>query len=326
MKILVTGATGYVGGHLLPELCKGKESIRALILPGEDESDLHTLGVEVLRGNLGDSASLLRALEGVDLCYHLAGINSFWVPRSSDYEEVNVEGVRRLMKAARKAGVRRVVHTSSAVTIGERKGEIGTEETIHRGYFLSLYERSKYEGEREALAMAGKGLEVVVVNPTSAYGPGRTRGSGKVFLDLIRGRLPGIFGGMINLLYIDDMVKGHILAAKRGKSGERYILGGENLSLDRAFAMAAKMVGLTKIPPRIPIPLVWALSLASHLQVFFSGKPPKLPRDQVRTLLHGICVDSSKAQCELGWDRTPFEVGLTRTIEGYREAGLIPSP
>ena len=326
MKILVTGATGYVAGHLLPELLKGKGRVRALVLPGEEDANLRSLGVEVVRGDLRDSLSLLSALKGIDLCFHLAGINSFWMPRRRDYYEVNVEGVRHILKAARKAGVRRVVHTSSVVTIGEKKGETGTEETVHRGYFLSHYERSKYLGEKEALENADSSLEVVVVNPSSAYGPGRVTGSGKMFLDFLRGRLPGLFGGTINLLFIEDMVRGHLLAAERGRSGERYILAGENLTVEEAFRAAAEIAGLSAIPRRIPTPLVWGICWSGHLRSYFTGKPPRLSRDQVRTLLHGIRVDSSKARQELGLDFTPFAQGLARTIEGYRRANLIPPP
>jgi dihydroflavonol-4-reductase len=254
----------------------------------------------------------------------LAGINSFWMPEGRDYYEINVQGVRRLLEAAKKAGVRRVVHTSSVVTIGEKKGEVGTEETIHRGYFLSHYEHSKVLGEKEALQMAGRGLEVVVVNPSSAYGPGRTTGSGKMFLDFLRGRLPGLFGGMINLLFIDDMIKGHLLAAEQGRSGERYILAGENLTVEEAFRAAAEIAGLAEIPRRIPTPLICAVSWAGHLGSFFTGRAPRLPWDQVRTLLHGICVENSKARGELGMEFTPFAKGLAQTIEGYRRANLIP--
>ena len=325
MKILVTGATGYVGSHLLPELLKGKGQVRALVLPGEDDSGLRCLGVEVFPGDLRDSASLSSALQGVELCYHLAGINSFWIPRRKDYYTINVEGVRHLLEAALRAGVRRVLHTSSAVTIGEKRGQIGNEETAHRGYFLSDYERSKYLGEKEALAMVARGLEVVVVNPTSAYGPGRTRGSGKVFLDFLRGRLPGLFGGVINLIFIEDMIKGHLLAAEKGRSGERYILAGENLTLEQAFGAAAEIAGLTKIPGRIPVPLVWAASWAGHLRSLFTGQSPRLPRDQVRAMLHGICVDHSKAARELGLEFTRFRIGLAKTIEGYQKAGLVPA-
>jgi len=325
LKVLVTGATGYVGSHLIPELLKGGQEVRALVLRGEDESQLRSLGVEISFGDLRDDSSLLSALRGMDLCYHLAGINSFWIPHIQDYYETNVKGVLRLLEVARRARVKRVVHTSSAVTIGERKGEIGNEETPHRGYFLSHYERSKYLGEKEALAMAGPDLEVVVVNPTSAYGPGRTKGSGKVFLDFLRGRLPGIFGSVINLLFIEDMVKGHLLAAEKGRSGERYILAGENLTMEEAFVAAAEMAGLPRVPRRIPIPLVWMISWAGHLRYPFTGRPPRLPKDQVRTMLHGIRVDHSRARQELGMDFTPFRVGLARTIAGYREAGLVPS-
>ena len=324
LKILVTGATGYVAGHLLPELLKGKQPVRALVLPGEGDANLRSLGVEVVRGDLRDASSLVSALEGIDLCFHLAGINSFWIRNRRDYYEINVKGVRSLLEAAKKAGVRRVVHTSSVVTIGEKKGEIGTEETVHRGYFLSHYERSKYLGEKEALGMAGPDLEVVVVNPSSAYGPGRVTGSGKMFLDFLRGKLPGLFGGIINLLFIGDMVKGHLLAAEWGRSGERYILAGENLSVEEAFRAAAEIAGLSAIPRRIPTSLVWGICWSGHLRSFFTGKPPRLSRDQVRTLLHGIRVDHSKARRELGLDFTPFAEALARTIEGYRRAHLIP--
>lgn len=325
MKVLVTGATGYVGSHLIPELLRAGQRVRALVLPGEDDSHLRSLGVEIHRGDLRDEPSLFSAMQGIDLGYHLAGINSFWVPHLRDYDEINVIGVRRMLEAARKAGVRRVVHTSSAVTIGERRGEIGNEETFHRGYFLSRYERSKFLGEKEALSVAGKDLEVVVVNPTSAYGPGRTRGSGKIFLDFLQGRLPGIFGGTVNLLFIEDMVKGHLLAAEKGRSGSVTSWLGKNLLIDQAFAIAARSAGIPKIPPRIPTPLVWVISWLGHLRSFFTGWPPRLPMDQVRAMLHGICLDHSKAERELGMEFTPFETGLSQTIEGYKRAGLLHS-
>ena len=298
--------------------------MRALVLPGEDEARLRSLGVEILRGDLREGASLDAALKGIDLCFHLAGINSYWMARRRDYYEINVKGVRHLLEAAKRAGVKRVVHTSSVVTIGERKGEVGNEETIHRGYFLSDYERSKYLGEKEALKAAGRDLEVVVVNPSSAYGPGRTGGSGKMFLDFLRGRLPGLFGSTINLLFIEDMIKGHLLAAERGRPGQRYILAGENLSVEQAFRIAANIAGLADVPRRISSPLVWAIAWASQLRSFFTKEAPRLSLDQVRTLLHGILVDNAKARRDLGMKFTPFAEGLAVTMEGYRRAGLIP--
>ena len=222
MKAAVTGGSGVVGAALVSHLVEQGHDVVALSRSPVSEARLQGLGASSLRGELLEDRDVRTLVRGADVVFHVAGVNEMCSRDPEFMWQVNVEGTRSVMRACQAEGVGRLVHTSSAVTIGEESGEVATEESQHRGFFLSEYERSKHEAERVLFAEAD-GLEVVSVNPSSVQGPGRSTGTGRIFLVAANGSLPVLFDTTISLVDIDDCARGHLLAAERGISGRRYI-------------------------------------------------------------------------------------------------------
>jgi dihydroflavonol-4-reductase len=323
MTVLVTGGAGYIGSRLAERLLLDGDSVRILDQRTESAVHLAELGVEVRQGDVLDSAALRAALEGCDRLFHVAAIFEMWLPDPKAYYRVNVDGTVKVLEAALELGVRRVVHTSSAVTIGERQGQVGDEDTAHRKYFLSDYERSKYLGEQSALEMGERGLNIVCVNPTSVYGPGQTRHMTEALIHFLNGRLPAVVDSLLNFVYIDDVVQGHLLAMERGEVGQRYILGGENSSLVRFLELAAELAGVRRTLHTVP---PWLLSLTARSLGRLSRlarRRPMVSPDEARTALHSFLFDSHKARTRLGVEFTPLREGLQRTVDWLREEGLI---
>jgi nucleoside-diphosphate-sugar epimerase len=234
-----------------------------------------------------------------------------------------VDGTRNVMEAAAEVGVRRLVHTSSAVTIGEGQGQLGREDTVHRGYFLSEYERSKYLAEQVALEMGDRGLPVVVVNPTSVYGPGQTTHLTGALARFLRGGLPVVVDARLNFVYIDDVVDGHLSAMETGEVGRRYILGGENGSLADFLSLGAEIAGLHRRPRMVPPVLVRASARVLDTVASVSRRPPWVSVDEARTASHSFIFDTSRARKELGLEWTPLRIGLERTVSWLRQEGLV---
>lgn len=324
MTTLITGATGFIGGHLVKELVRRGEVVRVLVRKTSDTSKLQALGVEQAYGDISDKESVTAALKGCERLYQVAAVYEWWLPDRQRYYQVNVDGTKNVLAAALDAGVSRVVYTSTVETIGEAKGERKTETTLHRGYHLSDYSKSKYLAEQEAMKFCQMGLPIVCVNPSAVYGPGdfKDQAVGKAILDFLNGRLPGQFGSYINFVYIDDVVKGHILAMEKGKVGERYILAGDEDTLIKDFInLAAEVSGVTKIPKELPACLVRVMAFALETTSALTRKPPMLARDVVRFRLYGMRADNTKAKTELGMAFTPLREGLARTIQWYRDNG-----
>ncbi len=237
---------------------------------------------------------------------------------------MNVDGTKNVLAAALDAGVPKVVYTSTAETIGEAKGERKTETTRHRGYHLSDYARSKYLAEQEAMKFCQMGLPMVCVNPTAVYGPEdfKDQAAGRAILDFLNGKLLGQFGSCYNFVYIDDVVKGHILAMEKGKVGERYILAGDQDILNKDFiSLVAEVSGIARIPRELPAWLVRVVAFALETTSALTKRPPMLSRDTVRLGLHGLRADNTKARTELGIAFTPLKEGLTKTIQWYCDNG-----
>jgi dihydroflavonol-4-reductase len=232
-----------------------------------------------------------------------------------------------VVSAAADAGVRLVVHTSSAATIGEPQGTVATEATPHRGSFLSAYERSKFEAERVAFATAAeRGLALVSVNPSSVQGPGRTRGTAKILIDALNGRLGAVVDSRMSLVDVGDCAEGHLLAEERGAPGERYILSGVTLTVGEAVALLGRITGTAPRPRRLPGPVAMAAATGVELLARARGRRPPVCREMVRTLLHGHAYDGSRATRELGLVYTPLEESLRRTVDWYVSEGLAPAP
>jgi len=323
MTVLVTGGAGFIGARLVEALLARGEKVRVFDLKANDATHLADLGAELVPGDILSSDELRNALDGCERVFHLAALFRMWQPDKRQHLRVNVDGTRNVMQAAAEVGVQRLVHTSSAVTIGEGQGQLGHEGTVRRGYFLSEYEKSKYLGEQVALEMYDRGLPVVVVNPTSIYGPGQTTHLTGALARFLRGGLPVVVDARLNFVYINDVVDGHSSAMERGKVGRRYILGGENGSLTEFLSLAAEIGGLHKRPRTVPAALARASARVLDTVALVSRRPPWLSVDEARTASHSFIFDTSRARDELGLEWTPLRQGLEATVGWLREEGVI---
>jgi dihydroflavonol-4-reductase len=322
--VFVTGGTGVIGSALLGRLLERGDSVVGLARSDTAAAALSDRGVEVVRGEGYDLDALASGMAGCAYAYNVAGVNALCVEDARPMELMNVDGAAAAVRAAARAGVRRIVHTSSAATIGEPPGTIGTESTPHRGWYLSTYERTKTEGERAALAAAREvGQDLVLVNPSSVQGPGRASGTGRFFLAFLDGRLKVFVPTVVSLVDIDDCVAGHLLACDRGVAGERYLLNGMTLPIDRALALAADVAGVQRRPRMLPRGVATVAAAVVERGFRLAGRRPPVCREMVRTLLHGHRYDGSRAERELGLRYTDPRETIRKTVEWARAEGLI---
>lgn len=326
MVTFLTGATGFIGGAILDRLLREGERVLTLVRREEAAREVAAKGVHPVLGDLLNPATYRDALRGCDLLVHAAGLNAFCPADPRPLYEVNTEGTRALLQVAGEVGVKRIVYTSSAVTIGEPPGQVAQEETRHRGYFLSHYERAKYEAEQVALALASQGLPVVVLNPSSVHGPGRLRGTARIFLDYLNGRLPFVCGNWFSFLYIDDCVEAHLKAAERGRVGERYLLSGASVTTTELLQTMEEVTGFRRRPWQLGRGLALALGAGMEWGGRLSGRRPRFCRELARTLLHGGRYDNSKAKREFNISFTPLREIVERTVAWYAEAGHVKRP
>jgi dihydroflavonol-4-reductase len=325
-RVFVTGGSGFVGRALVQRLVARGDDVVALARSATAAAALSALGARVARGDIMDEEAMSGAMAGCAVAFNVAGVNALCVRDVRPMMRTNVDGPPVMVQAAARAGVPRVVHTSSAATIGEPHGTVGREETAHRGWYLSAYERSKTEGERTVFEAGRRtGVEVVCVNPSSVQGPGRTSGTGRFVLAFLDGRLKVFVPTSISLVDIADCAEGHLLAAERGVAGERYLLNGTTLTITEAVALAGEVAGVHIKPRLLPRPVaVAAASGVEHAFRLLRRRPP-VCREMVRTLLHGHRYDGSRAVRELGVVYTSPRETLRRTAEWARSAGLLRS-
>jgi dihydroflavonol-4-reductase len=326
-RVFLTGGTGLLGGALLSRLLARGDQVVALARSHAAASALDARGALPVRAELTDEASLATAMRGADLVHHLAGINTLCPTEPARMEAVNGRAPGTVVRAAARAGVPRVVHTSSAATLGEAAGTTGREDSPHRGSFLSTYERTKLEGERAALA-AGRetGVEVVSVNPASVQGPGRAGGTARIWLAVLNGRLPVLVPTRVSLVDLADCVEGHVLAAARGRPGERYVLSGATLPVEEALDILLGLAGL-QAPPRMAPPwLARGAAAVIEAGARLARRRPPVCREMMRTLLHGHAYDGSRATRELGLTYTPVRETFRRTLAWAVEEGLVTRP
>ncbi len=323
-RVFVTGATGVIGRALVEKLQQRGDQVVAL---ARSEAAAHTLAanqVEVSRGEAYDERALAEGMRGCSVAFHLAGVNALCVADPERMRRVNVDGAVAAVRAAKDAGVPRLVHTSSAATIGEPGGTIANEWTAHRGWYLSTYERTKTEGERAALAAArALDQDIVCVNPSSVQGPGRASGTGRFLLAFLDGRLKVFVNTHVSLVDIADCVEGHLRAAERGVAGERYLLSGIRLTIVEALTLAAEVAGVQRRPRLVPRFLATAGGAVAETGFRLLGRQPPVCREMVRTLLHGHRYDGSRAERELGLSYSPPRETLLRTVEWARSEGLL---
>ncbi|HEX3036966.1 MAG TPA: NAD-dependent epimerase/dehydratase family protein [Thermodesulfobacteriota bacterium] len=325
MKAFVTGGTGFIGGHLIKRLLRDGINVKALARDQIKADNLRKLGVEPVVGDITERNSIKSTLQGCDILYHLGNISSWWIPDKTQYYKVNVEGTRNIMLEALEQGVKKVIYTSSLATIRKRNGESVTEKDIeHARDFQSHYGRSKFLAEQEALRIHREsGLPVVILNPGVVIGPGDLKTFGRTLIELLNGELKAIAfeESVAPLVYIDDTVEAHILAAEKGRPGERYIIVGDNIKIGEIFKLVSKMA-------RVPLPSKrispFTAKLIAHvleIKSSITGKPPKFAVDGVREMTAGAAGSNRKAKEELGIRFTPLEEALRKTINWYKENG-----
>jgi dihydroflavonol-4-reductase len=323
-RVFVTGGSGLIGGALVERLVARGDDVVALARSDAAAAALAAAGAEVVRGDVLDEAAVAAGLRGSALAFHVAGVNTLCPTDPEPLYRVNRDGARLVTRLAAEAGVRRLVHTSSAATLGEPEGTVGREDSPHRGWFLSDYERSKFEGEHAVLDEARRtGLDVVCVNPSSVQGPGRAGGTGRILIALLAGRLPIFIDTRISITDIADAVDGHVLAAERGVAGERYVLCGSTLTSAEAFAVLSRVAGREVQPRIVPAPVASAAGALAEGAFRVGRRHAPVCRAMVRTMLHGHDYDGSRAERELGLRYTPIEDTLRRTLEWARTEGLV---
>jgi dihydroflavonol-4-reductase len=323
-RVFVTGGSGFVGGALLSRLVERGDEVVALARSDAAERAVTGRGARAVRGDVLDEDTLAANMDGCALLFHVAGINTMCPTDPAALFHVNVRGAEAAVRAAARAGVPRVVLTSSAASLGEAAGTVGREDSPHRGSFLSVYERSKHEGESAAFAAARRaGVELVSINPSSVQGPGRAGGTGKIMIAYLNGRLRAFVDTTISLVDIADCVEGHVLGAERGRPGERYVLNGATFSSHEALEIVSGLSGVRHHVRLLPPPVARAAGTLVEGAFRVRGKAPPVCREMVRTLLHGHRYDGSRAARELGLRYTPVEETFRRTIEWAAMEGLV---
>ena len=327
MTTLVTGATGFIGSAVLRKLLEAGATVRALVRPESDRRNIEGLPVETVEGDLGDRASLERAVKGCTALYHAAADYRLWVRKPDELYKTNVEGTRNMMSAAGEAGVKRVVYTSSVAVLGlNADGSPADEDTPATvDDMIGHYKRSKFLAEKEVRRMVAEdGLSAVIVNPSSPVGPRdiKPTPTGRMVVEAAAGRMPAYVDTGLNLVHVDDVAEGHLLAFERGRVGERYILGAENLALRDILTEIAALTG--RRPPRVRLPhnLVLPVAVIAEGWARISGGgEPMVTVDGVRLARKKMYFSCEKAMRELGYAPRPAAEALSDAVAWFRAFG-----
>jgi dihydroflavonol-4-reductase len=326
MKALVTGATGFVGSHVARCLAGQGAELRLLVRPASVTANLEGIAGERLAGDLRDPESLRRAMAGCEAVFHVAADYRLWAPDPREMYRSNVEGTRNIIRLAQQSGVRRVIYTSSVATMGfTGNGHLADENSpVELGDMIGHYKRSKFQAEQVALEAGRAGSDVVVVNPTTPVGERdiKPTPTGRIIVDFLKRKFPAYVDTGLNLVDVAEVARGHVAALEKGRSGERYILGGENLSLKQILDKLAAITGLPS--PRVK--LSYAVALATGVvDTAITGlllrREPRVTVDAVRMGRKKMFVSSAKAEKELGWTSVPVDDALRRAVEWFRSHG-----
>jgi len=326
MRTFVTGGTGFIGGAVVRRLLQAGHEVKALVRAGADTQQLDGLGVERVEGDLLDFESLRRGMAGCAWLFHVAALYSFWGHSWNDFYQVNLGGTRRVLEAARLEGLERIVYTSSIATLGVRKDRSPANENTPSSLAdrIGPYQRSKFLAEETARGFARQGLPVVIVNPSTPVGVGdfKPTPTGQIIVDFLNGRMFGYVDTGLNIVDVEDVATGHLLAAERGEVGQRYILGGENLTLKQILDLLAEVSGKPQVRLHIPH---WVAQNWSYIDTAMARLNPKrVPAatpDKVRLSRRYEFFDPGKAVRELGLPQTPARVALGKAVEWYRAHG-----
>jgi dihydroflavonol-4-reductase len=330
MTSLVTGATGFLGSHVARQLAARGERVRVLARPGNNRRALADLPIEIAEGDLRDPASLEKAVAGVSRVFHVAADYRLWARDPREIYESNFTGTRNLLQAARRAHVERFIYTSTVATIAVDRPSLKnalpnetTETTVDE--MIGHYKKSKWLAENEVRAAARDGMPAVIVMPTTPVGPGdwKPTPTGKIIVDFLTGKMPGYVRTGLNFVAVEDAAAGHLLVADKGKLGERYLIGAENLMLKQLLDILARISGLSA--PRLRFPHALAL-MAAYFDTGISrlrGREPNIQIEGVRIAQHMMFVDCSKAQRELSFVPGPVAAALERAVRWYVDNGYV---
>lgn len=328
MRAFVTGATGFIGGNLVRALLTDNHQVRALVRPGSDQRNLAGLPVELISGDLSSQPKLTEQVAGCDVIFHLAALYSLWAREAAAIYRANVTGTANLLAAARRAGTKRFIHTSSVAAIGvPAPGTLGTEATqTSLTELISDYKKSKYLAEQAALQAARTGLDVVIVNPSTPVGAHDVKPTptGEIVLRFLQERMPAYVHTGLNLIDVEDVARGHLLAWQKGRTGERYILGNQNLTLKEMLQRLAAITG--KSAPRVAVPHFIPLALAfvdEMILARYFGKRPQISFYSVQMARKAMYYDAAKAVRELGLPQHPVERALEKAVHWFESNGYV---
>ncbi len=330
MKKLVAGGTGFIGGEIVRQLVQAGHEVKAIVREKSNLRNLAHLELERVTGDIRDKDAIKRALTGCDTFFLTAAYFAHWAPNPRLLYEVNVGGTRASLQAALEAGVERVVYTSTNNAIGAAAGETPANEEKEFNYWQTgdHYSMSKYIAENEARILAIKGLPVVFVNPTLVIGRGdlKPTPSGKMIIDVVNRNLPGYIDGGVNIVDVEDVARGHLLAAEKGRIGERYLLGNRNVSVREYIELIANVANVKAPKLKIPYKMAVALGKLFELQAAMTRKPPMVTASEVRIGRMREWYDCSKAIKELGFSQTPIEETIRKAIAWFRENNYLGRP
>ena len=326
MTTLVTGAAGFLGSHVTRQLVARGDDVRVLMRPSSTNRAIADLSLEYVTGDLRDPASLDRAMKDVKRVFHVAADYRLWARREQDIYDSNVGGTKNLLDAAKRAGVEQLIYTSTVATIAVDRPQHSNEFTDARlEEMVGHYKRSKWLAEKEALGAAKNGLPVIVAMPTTPVGPWdwKPTPTGKIILDFLNGKMPGYVETGLNFVGVEDCAAGHLLIAEKGRVGERYLLGGQNLTLKQMLDALSKITGLPAPKLKIPHGLALGVVGALHQERDLLGREPGIPVEGVKIARHMMFVDCSRAQRELGFKAGPVAAALERAVRWYEANGYI---
>jgi dihydroflavonol-4-reductase len=331
MECLVTGATGFIGAHVVRELTARGHHVRALVRPGSNLRALEGAEYQACACPLTDRAALAAALRGCDWCFHVAASYHLWQADYAPMYATNVEGTRTVIEAAATAGCSRIVYTSTAGCLRlpstNHEGAPAVDECAEapESAMNVPYKHSKWQAEQGAVALAAQGAPVIIVNPTAPFGPGDVRPTptGRILVDFLNGCLPAYIDTGLNFVHVRDVAVGHILAAEKGRVGQRYILGHAqgNWALKQALEVMARISGLPAPRLRVPYALALVVAWADEARARLTGRPPRAPLGGVRSGRYRMFFNPAKAIRELGLPQTPPEQALAEAIAWFRQHG-----
>src|ERR1700675_2045424 len=326
MTTLVTGAAGFLGSHVAPPPLPPGEDVPVLLPASSTNRAIADLSLEYVTGDLRDPASLDRAMKGVKRVFHVAADYRLWARRSQDIYDSNVGGTKNLLEAAKRAGIEQLIYTSTVATIAVDRPQLPNEFTDAKlEEMVGHYKRSKWLAEKEALSAAKNGLPVIVAMPTTPVGPWdwKPTPTGKIILDFLNGKMPGYVETGLNFVGVEECAAGHLLVADKGKTGQRYLLGGENLTLKQMLDTLAKITGLRAPALKIPHGLALGVAYANTAFSRLVGREPQIPVEGVKIARHKMFVDASRARRELGFQPGPVAAALERAVRWYQANGYV---